>query len=642
MAHKLDYPKSESEFRNIQDHLYAKTIQSLEGGEPPRFKGLLEVISSEAVILTAIHKIKANKGSETAGSDGETMRTNFLEENFEEVMDRVKSSFKNYNPKMVRRVFIPKPGKVEKRPLGIPAIIDRIVQECVRMVIEPILEAQFFKHSYGFRPMRDAHMALNRVTDIVHKTGYHWVIEGDISKFFDNVDHTILIKQLWHMGIRDRRVLMIIKAMLKAGIMGESQINSLGTPQGGIISPLLANVYLNIFDQWIIREWEEKKLRKQYDKRQSFLGALHSTNLKPAYLVRYADDWVLITNSRENAEKWKRRITNFLKDRLKLTLSEEKTVITNLRKKPIHFVGFEYKVIPGKSRQGYVPKTQPDRHRLKSKIKEIHKSIKEIKEYGFYKQNGREKAIHGINVINSQIRGIIEYYNVATRVSKALEPYAMILRYASYKALKRCDLGVEWKPACEVNNLISIHPKYKMKIPAIPINGLWVGVTDLYFGSWDKDKTRLKSPKETPYTMIGREIYQKRTGKVPLLCRADQLLSIEYSLGISQGRYKAQQGKISKRKADLYNFEFFLNRAYAYNRDKGRCRVCRGEIWSNEIAFHHIKPLLPLSLVNRVQNLASLHDECHKRIHDGSDYSFLDKKTWNKIKDFREKLSEVS
>ncbi len=229
--------------------MYRLTKEALEKKDLPRFKGLLEVISSETVILTAIHKIKANHGSQTPGSDGETMREHILEKDYPDVIARVQESLKDYCPAPVRRVYIPKPGKTEKRPLGIPAIIDRIIQECVRLVIEPILEAQFFTHSYGFRPMRDAHMALERTTDIVHKTGYHWIIEGDISKFFDNVNHTRLIKKLWHMGIRDRRVLMIIKTMLKAGIMGELKENPLGTPQGGIISPLLANAYLNTLDQ---------------------------------------------------------------------------------------------------------------------------------------------------------------------------------------------------------------------------------------------------------------------------------------------------------------------------------------------------------------------------------------------------------
>ena len=146
--------------------------------------------------------------------------------------------------------------------------------------------------------MRNAHMALERTTNICHDTGYHWIIEGDIKGFFDNINHTKLIKQLWHMGIHDRRILMIIKKMLKAGIMDELITTELGTPQGGIISPLLANVYLHKLDQWIMREWEEKKTKHKYKHNKDRTKALKKTKLKPAYLVRYADDWILIIDSK--------------------------------------------------------------------------------------------------------------------------------------------------------------------------------------------------------------------------------------------------------------------------------------------------------------------------------------------------------
>lgn len=122
----------------------------------------------------------------------------------------------------MRRVWIPKPGKQEKRPLGIPSVVDRIVQEFIRLVIEPICEAKFFEHSYGFRPMRSTQQALERLCDVVHNTGYHWIIEGDISKFFDKVNHKILLNKLWNIGILDKRLLMVIKQMLKAGIMNET------------------------------------------------------------------------------------------------------------------------------------------------------------------------------------------------------------------------------------------------------------------------------------------------------------------------------------------------------------------------------------------------------------------------------------
>jgi group II intron reverse transcriptase/maturase len=628
MAHKLDYPKSESEFRRLQDEMYRLTKEALEKKDLPRFKGLLEIISSETVILTAIHKIKANHGSQTPGSDGETMRENILEKDYPEVISRVQNALKDYHPAPVRRVYIPKPGKAEKRPLGIPTVIDRIIQECVRLVIEPILEAQFFAHSYGFRPMRDAHMALERTTDVVHLTGYHWIIEGDISKFFDNVNHTRLVKKLWHMGIRDRRVLMIIKAMLKAGIMGELRENPLGTPQGGIISPLLANAYLDTLDQWIIREWENKKTKYNYANRYSRQTCLKKrSNLKPAYLVRYADDWVLITSSKSNAEKWKRRIAKYLKCKLKLTLSEDKTSITDIRKKPIHFLGFTYKVVKGKSKTGYITRTKPDPDRLKTKVDEIRQTIRKLKNIKPRTKGCKELLVDGINRINSMIRGVIQYYEAATWVNIALTKYAMALRYIAYKALK--VHGGKWIAAREVNNLISVHSSYRTTIPAVEYQGKIIGVTSLAFCKWKK--AEFKNQDETPYTHEGREMYLKRTRKKPLAIRADELLTLSLSEIIGK-----------RLTSNMYNFEYYLNRPYVFNRDKGKCKVCGEILWSENVHIHHINPSLSLNLVNRVSNLVSMCKTCHNRIHDGKDYSFFDAKTWNKIRNFREKLGAVA
>jgi retron-type reverse transcriptase len=158
MEQKFNYPKNESELRETLDQLFAYSAKEFTEGKRPKIKGLLEIISAEATIITAIHKIKANAGSETPGSDTQTMSKDILQMDADHVLQRVKSLLSNYRPEPIRRVYIDKPGKSEKRPLGIPAIIDRVAQECIRMIIEPILEAQFFDHSYGFRPMRDAHM----------------------------------------------------------------------------------------------------------------------------------------------------------------------------------------------------------------------------------------------------------------------------------------------------------------------------------------------------------------------------------------------------------------------------------------------------------------------------------------------------
>lgn len=623
MDQKFNYPKSETELKTALENLFLDAQKAIGDGQQPRFKGLLEIIASEANILTAIHKVKANRGSDTAGADGLNIREAILEKEYLEVISLIQGKLVNYKPSCLRRVWIPKPGKKEKRPLGIPAIIDRIIQECVRNVLEPIFEAQFFKHSYGFRPMRDAHMALERVTDVIHKTGYHWVVEGDISKFFDNVNHSILLRKMWNMGIRDRRVLMIIKAMLKAGVLDELKTSQLGTPQGGIISPLLANVYLHILDEWIVREWEEKRTRYHYVQHGHRLSALRElTNLKPAYLVRYADDWVLVTSTKSNAEKWKQRIAKYLDTNLRLKLSEDKTTVTCVRQKPIRFLGFEVRVRRARARKGLKTETRPIPEKVSQKVKEIHTQIKKIR-----KIPDKNKVVHEINVVNSKIRGIIQYYEPATRVYKVLAKFGHYLTYAAYKSLK--EYGGKWTPAKTVYNLPSVHQDYESTIPAITVEGITVGITDIRFCKWRK--TKLKNPKETPYTEDGRLIYQKRSNSKPPLARMDEYFNLQFSKVLAYHR------------SSLYNFEFYLNRIYAFNRDKGKCRICGESLHPQNLHTHHVQPTLPLDKVNKVPNLASVHASCHKWIHDGTDLSeILSPKIRRKVNDFREKLSHYA
>ena len=619
MAQESTYLKNETDLRDKLDELYAETKKAIESGEPPRFKNLLEIAKAEVIIVTAIHKIKANHGSETAGSDGQTIR-DVLESQYPEIIRFVREMLDDYRPALLRRVWIPKPGKDEKRPLGIPAIVDRVVQEVLRMVIEPIMEAQFFKHSYGFRPMRDAHMALERVADICHKTRYHWIIEGDIKGCFDNINHTRLIKQLWHMGVRDRRVLMIIKKMLKAGVMNEMEVTEAGTPQGGIISPLLANVYLHKLDQWIVREWENKKTRQRYQQPGHKIQALRKrTNLKPAYLVRYADDWVLITNTKTNAEKWKRRIQKYVGVRLKLTLSEEKTLITNVREKPIHFLGHEMKLVRhGKSRTGWKTQTRPDRKRLANKVREIRQKLKTLRRY-----DGKE-LIHQINVVNSAIVGVGNYYRTATMVNPDLNKYADSLLITANSVLKR--KGAKWTPAKDVHNLPARHKGYETRIPAIEAEGVVVGVTSLGFVKWEK--ATLKNPTETPYTPEGREAYRQRTGKFRPNARDDPAMSMTLSEVVAKG--------LTDKK---YNFEYVMNRAYAYNRDRGKCRICGEYIHPADLHVHHQRPYLPLDQVNKVGELVSLHKRCHALVHSHEDLSDkMPAKVWKRVVKLREKL----
>jgi len=619
MAQQFDYPKTETQLREIQDKLYQHSKEVYDAGGRPAFKGLLEIMSAETTIITAIHNIKNNRGSETPGVDSKTMRKDYLQKPFPWVVKDIQNAFRHFEPQKIRRVYIDKPGKSEKRPLGIPTIRDRIVQECMRIVLEPIFEAQFFAHSYGFRPMRDAAMALEHIDILMHNKGHYWVVEGDISKCFDRIDHAILLKRLYHMGVKDRRVLQIIKAMLKAGVMDECEVNEEGTPQGGLISPLLANVYLDIMDEWVSKQWQEKRTRHQYSTQSCRYTALHKTSLIPGYLVRYADDFVIVTDTRAHAEDWKARLQRFLQNKMKLTLSPEKTLITDIRKKYIKFLGYEFKMVRGKSRRGYIPRTIPDRDRLKRKAEKIAEDIKKIP-----RNYSREQMIGAINRINSQIRGVIQYYQCCTWVNISMRKYSRWLQLTAMRRLKQYH--GKWIPANEVQNLPRVHQKYKQKIPSIKHRDIYIGFTALTFCKWER--TSSKDQAETPYTEAGRQINFERTKKKRINARFDELYSDKSARAISYGKW----GKLN-------NFEFIMNRAYALNRDKLKCRVCGGWLIDCTPWAHRVNPYLPLNQVNRVNNLVSLHKRCFMAVNDPSqDISQFDEKAQKKIIGYREKL----
>lgn len=618
MAQQFDYPKTETELRKLQDKLYQHSKKVYDEGGRPALKGLLEIMSAEATIITAIHNIKSNHGSETPGVDSKTMR-DYLQHSHSWVIRDIQSAFKHFEPQKIRRVYIDKPGKAEKRPLGIPTIRDRIVQECMRIVLEPIFEAQFFAHSYGFRPMRDAPMALERAKLLVHHTGYHWIVEGDISKCFDRIDHAILLKRLYHMGIRDRRVLQIIKAMLKTGVMDECEVNEEGTPQGGLISPLLANVYLDIMDEWITKQWEIKKTEYPFSKPYRKYKGLRRTALIPGFLVRYADDFIIITDTRAHAEDWKKRLQIYLHSKMKLTLSPEKTLITDIRKKYIKFLGYEYKVVPGKARKGYIPRTIPERDRLRRKTDKIAHDIKKIPHY-----YSREQMVDAINRINSQIRGIIQYYQCCTWVNISMKKYSRRLQFVARRRLTQYK--GKWIPAIQTQNLPRVHQQYKQKIPSMKYRDIYIGFTALSFCKWEK--TIPKKEEETPYTEAGRQLFFERTKKKRIHARLDEMYSEKSARATRYGQW----GKLN-------NFEFIMNRAYALNRDKLKCRVCGGWLISSMPWAHRVNPNLPLNKVNRVNNLISLHKKCLDAVNNPNyDISEFDAKAQKKIIGYREKL----
>ena len=611
-------PSNEAELNKLLQDIYLKTKENYESDIKSNFTGILEIIASEANIITSIHKIKANKGSHTAGIDEKEI-DDYLNKGFDEVIEIVRAKLYDYNPSMVRRVWIPKPGKSEKRPLGIPTIIDRIIQECVRNIIEPIAEAQFFEHSYGFRPMRSADMAIARIKHINFHAKCYWVVEGDIKGFFDNIDHNTMINSLWNLGIRDKRVLSIIKQMLKAGVMDECSKSELGTPQGGIISPLLANIYLNRFDNFMTGDFERKKLKKPYSRRDSEISAMRKhSNLKTCYYVRYADDWVILTDSQEDAERLKFKAKKYLHDTLKLDLSEEKTLITNVCSKPIKFLGVEIRMV--KKNGKWVNKVSPESERFKRKMKDLSREIFYIRKTSTL---DADRLIENINRVNSIIVGLINYYSMCDQISVVIRKYAWLLKYTAYKSLKR--YGGQWTRANEVSNLIGLHYGHKANIPAIKYKDMYIGVTDINFAKWDNP--RCKNQNETPYTPEGRELYNKRMRKRGLKVRTDEVNSTTHAFYIRMS------------KNPLYNFEYFMNRPYTYNRDKGKCKICGGYVEPNEARFHHVDKKLPMNQMNKVKNLITVHQYCHDLIHSNTESTSLSEKTLKNIEKYRNKFN---
>ena len=325
------------------DELYAKS----KAGET--FTGLMELVLSPDNIMLAYRNIKANTGSYTAGTDkqniGDIGRLPPAEV-IGKVRKIVTGSKHGYRPKPVRRKEIPKPnGKT--RPLGIPCIWDRLVQQCIKQILEPICEAKFSNNSYGFRPNRSVEHAISRTYSLLQRAHLHYVLEIDIKGFFDNVNHSKLIKQLWTLGIQDKQLLFVIKRILKAPIRmpdGSTVYPTKGTPQGGIISPLLANVVLNELDHWIDSQWTEHPVANRYgtwrtirtsevfDKSKGY-QKMRKSNLKEMFIVRYADDFRIFCRNREDAEKTMEAVTRWMDNVLegmRDNLEQHRAALSNL------------------------------------------------------------------------------------------------------------------------------------------------------------------------------------------------------------------------------------------------------------------------------------------------------------------------
>lgn len=286
----------------------------------------------------AFKEVKRNRG--TSGIDGVTIKDfEFgLKDNVQILQRELRE--KRYKPRPVKRVYIPK-ADGSKRPLGIPTIRDRVVQAAVRRIVEPIFEAKFLDCSFGFRPNRSAHMALENIRkDLLD--GYVYVIDADLKSYFDTIPQDKLLS-LVREEIVDGSLIQLLQSFLKAGVMegGTFYLNEKGTPQGGVISPLLANIYLHPLDELMTERGHR--------------------------ITRYADDFVICCRSRKGAERVLKSVTRFLEETLGLEVHPEKTRIVNNLEQPFIFLGYEFK-------QAYwIKPSEKSIEKFKSRVKEITK-----------------------------------------------------------------------------------------------------------------------------------------------------------------------------------------------------------------------------------------------------------------------------
>ena len=433
--------------------------------------------------LMAYSKIYAKEGNMTAGTDRKTIDGMSMER-INKLIDSMKDE--SYKPNPAKRVYIDKGNNRGKRPLGIPSIDDKIVQEIVRSLFESIYEGRFSKHSHGFRPKKSCHTALIQVRETF--TGVKWFIEGDIKSFFDNINHDILINIL-RRKIKDERFINLIRKFFNAGYMEDWVYHSTysGAPQGSILSPIISNIYLHELDKFMNRykkQFENGKGRQVnpvYHQLRSKIYRLEKKtkaglpmsleekskirllrkelltipstdpmddNFKRIQYVRYADDFLVgIIGSKQDAQAIKVDITAFLSSELKLELSQEKTLITNSRDKA-RFLGHNVVVTRDSStvtnRHGtqqrarnlrcelYLPRDRWVEKLIKLDALEIDKDNRWNPKHRTYLKDHDDLEI--VSIYNAEIRGLYNFYKFTKNVS-ILHKFKYFMEYSMYKTL---------------------------------------------------------------------------------------------------------------------------------------------------------------------------------------------------------------
>ena len=569
------------DMQSIFDELYADSQKG------KTFQNLMEIIASPENIRLAYRNIKRNSGSNTSGTDKATIK-DIQKIPTDKYVEIVQKKLSYYKPKPVKRVEIPKPnGKL--RPLGIPTITDRLVQQCILQVLEPICEAKFHERSNGFRPNRSIENAMAQCYRMIQQQGLHFVVDIDIKGFFDNVNHSKLIKQMWTMGIRDKQLICIIKAMLTAPIVmpdGKIVRPARGTPQGGILSPLLSNIVLNELDWWISSQWETIPTNRKHKcrihktgimDRSNICKILRKSNLKEMYIVRYADDFKIFCRKRSDADKVFIAVKLWLQDRLKLQISEDKSKVVNLKRHYSEFLGFKLKAV--KKGNKYVVRSHMRDKAVERVTEELIEQVKNIQ-----RPKDKGQAVFEIQKFNQMVEGVQNYYMYATHINIDCN---IIQRRISTVIKNRLDKRVKKQGVIDSKHIkerygSSQQLRFVDGRPLVPI------------GYVQTKNPMYKKKSICKYTVSGRaEIHKNLQFDDYVLWVMKQLL------------YSYQR---------LESVEFTDNKISLYAAQYGKCAILGTVLDIEDIHCHHKLPK-HLGGKDNYQNLVIVHKDVHKLIH---------------------------
>lgn len=568
------------------DKLYADSVSGRQ------FRNLVELIQRPENIMLAYRNLRKNSGSKTAGVDKKTI-SDLNKWSDKKLINHVQRKLDWYVPNAVRRVEIPKDNG-KKRPLGIPTIMDRLIQQCILQVLEPICEAKFFKRSNGFRPTHSAENAIAQAERMIQNIGCYYVIDIDIHGFFDNVNHGKLLKQMWALGIRDKKLLSIISAMLKAEVAGIG-FPEKGTPQGGIISPLLSNIVLNELDWWVASQWEEMPTKRNYvhriyangtpDKSNTIRALRSYTKLKECYLVRYADDFKIFCKKHSDAVKLFEATKQWLWERLGLEISPEKSKIVNVKRHYSEFLGFKLKVREKGKKPDGSKRYVIEAHVRDKALKKIRARSKEI--IGQIRRTYDPKMEYRlIQKYNSYLIGIHNYYCIATHVNLDIHEIAFDVKKSLYNRLKH-----RLQRTGSISNRY-IQEKYGRSREVRYLNGHAVVPIAYVQHRVPMDRKN----RVNPYTPEGRTEIHKNLAGLNL----------------------AVMNHLMNTPAGQQSVEYNDNRIALYVAQKGKCAVSGIALDANQVDCHHKKPL-SLGGDDSYQNLIIVSDAVHVLIHSSSE-----------------------